>query len=87
MPHTDPSPDSIALRWHNPDGTVEAVSIDYEEFVKRIALRLGPCLVRGPQPLGDEVAPSLRGTGADAFVRRLMLVTVAECYVESAGGK
>lgn len=86
MNQPDPSPDSIALRWNNPDGSVEAVSIDYEQFVERISTRLGPCLARLPKPLGEEVAPTFRGTRVDAFVRRLMLVTVAECYIDADPG-
>jgi hypothetical protein len=83
----DPNPDSIALRWNNPDGSVEAISVGYDEFISKMTSRLEPCLKRLPPPLGKEAPSSLRGPGVDAFVRRLLLVVVGECCTDAEPDK
>jgi hypothetical protein len=85
MNQPDPSPDEIVFRWNAPDGTVEAVSLDFAEVARSMAARLTPCLRAMPRPLGDEAPPWLRGRSADAFVRRLLLLSIAD-VVGGEGG-
>ena len=40
MNQPDPSPDEIVFRWNAPDGTVEAVSLDFAEVAHEAARRL-----------------------------------------------
>jgi hypothetical protein len=78
MNQPDPSPDEIVFRWNGPDGTVEAVSLDFAEVARSMAARLKPCLRAMPRPLGEDAPPSLRGRSVDAFVKRLLLLAVAD---------
>ena len=87
MNQSDPSPDEIVFRWNAPDGTVEAVSLDFAEVARSMAARLTPCLRAMPRPLGEEAPPSVRGRSADAFVKRLLLLAIADAAMERGPDK